>query len=1061
MEIVCPHCRQSLQFAEKKPAFCAYCGKPLSSAADPTVGADTASEDAAARDAAARDAAARDAAAGNGDDPAEVGGYRLVRVLGEGGMGRVYEAEEITSGRRVALKLIAARYVESPAAVERFRREGRLASGVAHPRCVFVYAADEAGGRPYIVMELMPGTTLQDLVNRSGPLSVDEAIARILDIIDGLRELHRLGIVHRDVKPSNCLVDAQGRAKIGDFGLSRSLIRADAVTRTGTFIGTPLFAAPEQIKGEAVGARSDVYSVAATLYYLLTGRAPFQGGDPAAILARIVSDPAPPMRSLRPDLPAALDQVVLRGLERDPARRWRDLDELEAALLVFVPGRLSIGTLGFRFAAFAIDYGLLYCIGLALGLLILAVTGGSVFDAHPPPGRVLVQFAAGILVWLLYFGGCEAIWSCTPGKRWLRLRVASANVGQRPRIAAVVLRTALCYVLLNLGILASSMLMAAGLGQPTDDPEQQILESLLLVGTIYPLEAVGIILLLCTMRARNGYRGLHEMLSGTRVVRLPDAADRRALLGQDQEPVTVVPEDLPARIGPFDMVGVLAQDGPRRVLLGLDSSLGRRVWIWQRPAQDPLLSAARRDVGRAARLRWLAGGRDGPSQWDAFLAPAGGPLRAERSAVHLTWGATRLLLAQLAEELIAAQADGTLPPALNVGHVWLRSDGRVTLLDVAVGPASAQTDSQDGVTPLPLLAQTALLALGATPRSAHGRPYAVGAPLPRYASAIIGRLIGIGAPFADVEEFHAALAAAADKPPTVTRSRRLAHLALLAAFSSVVLCCGLGPAAFMPSMSTMIVVFEIERKEQLGARLAEVAERDREAARAPDPARRQAALAKMQENTRLGTALDEAITQARQEQQARSDAMSWAARTYSEAVQKQVAETKNKQKLDPMALLPPVSEPDQVRRAVEFAIANHGHSREMALGMAFGQTIFPAVWLVIWVLWALLTRGGLSFMITGLALARHDGRPTLRLQCAWRALLIWVPVSALLIVSIWLETWYWSIWPAHRAFDWLLTASFVAWWVSLALLPLYALLALWFPRRSLHDWLAGTYVVPR
>src|SRR5262249_47802583 len=154
-----------------------------------------------------------------------------------------------------------------------------------------IVAADEIAGRPYIVMELLPGTTLQALVDRDGPLPVEQAIARILDVIEGLRQLHHLGIVHRDVKPSNCLLDAEGRTKLGDFGLSRSLVNSDVVTRTGTFIGTPLFASPEQIKGETVGPHSDVYSVSATLYYVLTGRAPFQGGDAAATLARIASEP--------------------------------------------------------------------------------------------------------------------------------------------------------------------------------------------------------------------------------------------------------------------------------------------------------------------------------------------------------------------------------------------------------------------------------------------------------------------------------------------------------------------------------------------------------------------------------------------------------------------------------------------------------------------------------------------------------------------------------------------------------------------------------------------------
>ena len=283
MQLTCPHCHQVLQFSGKRPAFCAYCGRALpSSAEEPTVAAEAPAPD-----------------ADENTDPTEIGGYRLLRLLGAGGMGRVYEAEQAATGRHVALKLIAAEFAASSAAVERFRREGRLASCVAHPRCVFVLAADEADGRPFIVMELMPGVTLQDVVNRDGPLPLESALFKILDVIDGLHEAHRLGVVHRDVKPSNCFVEANGRVKVGDFGLSKALVGGDALTQSGAFLGTPLFASPEQIKSEAVGPQSDLYSTAATLYSLLTGQAPFQGGDSAATLARIVSEPAPSMRSLR------------------------------------------------------------------------------------------------------------------------------------------------------------------------------------------------------------------------------------------------------------------------------------------------------------------------------------------------------------------------------------------------------------------------------------------------------------------------------------------------------------------------------------------------------------------------------------------------------------------------------------------------------------------------------------------------------------------------------------------------------------------------------------------
>jgi serine/threonine protein kinase len=186
--------------------------------------------------------------------PECVGNYRLLRRLGGGGMGAVYEAEDGSSGRRVALKLIQPEYAASAEALERFRQEGELASKLSHPRCVFVFAADEDRGRPYIVMELMTGATLDDVVQEKGPLPLEPALRKILDVIDGLQEAHQLGLVHRDVKPSNCFLEADGRVKVGDFGLAKSLVGDARLTKTGTFVGTPLFAAPEQIKMEGVDA---------------------------------------------------------------------------------------------------------------------------------------------------------------------------------------------------------------------------------------------------------------------------------------------------------------------------------------------------------------------------------------------------------------------------------------------------------------------------------------------------------------------------------------------------------------------------------------------------------------------------------------------------------------------------------------------------------------------------------------------------------------------------------------------------------------------------------------
>jgi uncharacterized RDD family membrane protein YckC len=532
MNLECPHCEQRLVFSGKRPSFCAYCGKAIEQQTESTATLDA-------------EAATLPPVPGSRPSPPPpeiLGGYRLLKPLGEGGMGSVYEAEEISTGRHVALKMIATEHAAADDAVERFRREGRLASTVVDSRCVFILAADEEAGRPYIVMELMPGTTLKDLVDKQGPLPPADAISKILDVIDGLRAAHRLGVVHRDVKPSNCFLEEDGRVKIGDFGLSKSLVQEGHLTRTGSFLGTPLFASPEQVRGETFDQQSDLYSVAATLYCLLTGRAPFQSTDAAVTLARIASDPAPPMRTLRPDLPQALDDVVLRGLERDRARRWPDLDEFRAALLPFLPGWQEAAGLGVRFGAFLIDYLLLMGIGLVIALGMFVVLGEGMVagkTTHTPMHMVF-----GLLSWVLLFGVPESIWGCSLGKWALSLRVRNAARNRRAAPGRILVRTLCFYALANLGSLAAMPLLW---GLDTMPSDVQLIRSMLFLALFYPLTALGIGMIFITMRSRNGFRGLHEFVSGTRVVRLPDAEKRTVLRSGPRELALEQPPGLPER----------------------------------------------------------------------------------------------------------------------------------------------------------------------------------------------------------------------------------------------------------------------------------------------------------------------------------------------------------------------------------------------------------------------------------------------------------------------------------------------------------------------------------
>ncbi len=758
MQVVCAKCSRTLEFSGARPSFCAYCGQPLpGSTLDPLGGGGEATQ------VAARSVGTADSA------PANLGGYRLLRRLGEGGMGTVYEAEETASGRRVALKLIAPDFATSEDALERFRQEGRIASMVTHPRCVFVHAVDEDAGRPYIVMELMPGDTLKDLVDDRGPLPPDDAIAKALDVIDGLQEAHRLEVIHRDVKPSNCFLEADGRVKVGDFGLAKSLVKEGHLTRTGAFVGTPHYASPEQVRGEPIDRRTDVYSVAATLFYLLTGRPPFHGQDGAATLARIVSDPPPSLRSLRPDLPAALDRAVLRGLERDRDRRYPDLESFRLALLALVPNPLTLPGLARRAAAYVADLAMLWlAVRAAFALSAVLLRGPDTAEQRAGVLALGRGLALGLL--LAYFTVSEHVWGCSLGKALARLRVCTTRWIDPPGWGKAGLRALLFCGLVHLGWLATALLLLLRAGEARTAAEWEALASGTDLWLTWGWAVVGGGLVCSTMRAANSYRGLHEALSGTRVAELPALGRGEALLGTGGWLLSFLHSrrldrgsgqagPLPERVGGFAVRGALKWAQQEKVVLGEDPSLGRRVFLWLRPTGAPPLDAARRDVSRRTRLRWLGRGRQGELQWDAILAPSGCPLPDFiHSEGTLDWAEVRTLLAELAGELSAACADATLPPALTTAHVWVQPNGRVQLADISLtaGPQEKSSAGTSQERALSLLRQVAVLALEGQSRPPGEANRPTRAWLPEGGAAVVNRLLGAG--HATVEGFRDELA---------------------------------------------------------------------------------------------------------------------------------------------------------------------------------------------------------------------------------------------------------------------------------------------------------------
>jgi eukaryotic-like serine/threonine-protein kinase len=261
--------------------------------------------------------------------------YEVVRHIARGGMASVWEAEDNLLGRRVAVKVLAEHLAQDPAARDRFQREARAAAKVSnHPNVVTIYDVGETDGRPFIVMELLTGGTVAQRL-RAGRPSHEEALGWLAQAAEAIDDTHARGLVHRDIKPGNLLLDERGRLAVADFGIAR-LARDQTVTTTGRLLGTAAYLSPEQAHGDPASAASDRYSLAVVAYELLTGRRPFTAEHFAAQARQHLESPPPPPSSIRPELPPAVDAALGRGLAKEPARRWPTasamVDALEDAL---------------------------------------------------------------------------------------------------------------------------------------------------------------------------------------------------------------------------------------------------------------------------------------------------------------------------------------------------------------------------------------------------------------------------------------------------------------------------------------------------------------------------------------------------------------------------------------------------------------------------------------------------------------------------------------------------------------------------------------------------------
>ena len=257
--------------------------------------------------------------------------YEMGSPLGKGGMAHVYRGTDRVLDRTVAIKVLSGKYAGDESFVARFRREAQAAAGLNHANIVGVYDTGDEGTMHYIVMEYVAGETLADVLRREGRLDPDRAGAIGAEVATALQAAHDSGLVHRDVKPGNVMIDRDGRVKVVDFGIARAAAD-DTLTQTGLVLGTASYLSPEQAQGLPVDARSDVYSLGCVLYQMLAGRPPFEADTPVSIAYMHVNEAPVPPREIDPSIPPHLDRAVMRALEKDPDARFPAAEAFRIAL---------------------------------------------------------------------------------------------------------------------------------------------------------------------------------------------------------------------------------------------------------------------------------------------------------------------------------------------------------------------------------------------------------------------------------------------------------------------------------------------------------------------------------------------------------------------------------------------------------------------------------------------------------------------------------------------------------------------------------------------------------
>ncbi|MBE2283347.1 MAG: protein kinase [Prosthecobacter sp.] len=948
--------------------------------------------------------------------PGEVfGGYRIEQELGRGGMGAVYAATEAATGRRIALKVLSQRLADVESRT-RFLREGRVAASINHANSVYIFGTEEIEGRSVIAMELIGGGTLQQRVAEKGPLPVGEAVDAILDIIAGLEAAEAAGVLHRDIKPANCFIDTDGMVKVGDFGLSISTegSRDLNVTQHGVFLGTPAFCSPEQLRGEPLDVRSDIYAVGVTLYYLLTGQTPFEGANVMQLMANALDKAPRDPAKLRAGLPREIVNVLTRCLAKQAGNRPATYAELKSLLLPFRSTAPTPTSVGLRFASWLLDYLIEAALGLMVSLWLL--------DASEI-GQDIGGWSWGMWASFLFLAGLlivpQGLWGATIGQALVGLRVVRGDRG-----APGLPRAAGRYLILYLPGLVMMLLPLAG----------ATFNTRVLLAYALPVYRL---LLFVTIRRRNGYAAVHDLLTGTRVVEKAAVHAEKAAASPIQEPVSAQNASGQEPIGPYQVLGMLEERAEDTLLLGFDPRLLRRVWLRLHPGKD---GSPRHPVTRFTRLRWLASGMTADHHWDAYEAPAGTAL-LQLAREPQPWSVVRGWLHDLAQELEASRREGSLPPTLGLDQLWITAEQRLKVLPfTAPGPGNAPKVQAAHF--LNHTAQTVLEGLAVPPAAAMER--AAHAPMPAAARAWLNSLVK-----AAPEVALASLKPLLTMPASVSRLKR-AMLLLLPASPSLLMLLGLlvtGPFmekaremhARHPQLSEASkVVFQFDTMEMMARFL-------------PPPTDNDPLYAVLKEDKEKARRLLGVLLSSRYGRFVRDEA-EWSSSEVKSILIQHHDRVEELVKKHPAPTAAEVAEAERVFAPTLKTVARLESSRQSGRSLMsmqdmvrFSCSLLMSLMFCSLLLTVLLRRSVLPRAF-GVDYVLMDGRPAGRARLLWRALLGWLPAFGLALLLMLMK---WPLMPGS------LIVVCVAGMAALSLW-LHSLLR---PRRALHDQITGTWPV--